>query len=97
MIRKHTDIEITDEEAGLIKDPKPLTPFHVSGYKKKEMFYASHAMGRVLNAKNNIVWSTGNHTATPVMLIGYGRHSEKVRGMHRNSSVFEVMREAFGF
>jgi len=96
VIYKHTKIKISKSEAEFIKNPIPLSPFHVTAYKNKKKVYTAHAIGRVLAKRYQVSWSTGGHTNIPVMLIGYGINSRKVAGLNENRYIFDVMKEAFG-
>ena len=95
-IYKHTKIKISDKEAEFIKNPRPLSPFHVTAYKNKKKVYTAHAIGSVLAKRYQVSWSTGGHTNIPVMLIGYGINSRKVAGLNENRYIFDIMKEAFG-
>lgn len=95
-LKKHTGITISDKEAKFIKDAKPISPFHVTSYRNRKKTYTLHAMGSVLGKRYQVSWSTGGHTNIPVMLVGYGIGSEKVLGLHKNTYIFEIMRQALG-
>lgn len=96
VIYKHTKIKISESEAEFIRNPRPLSPFHVTAYKNKKKVYTAHAIGRILSKRYQVSWSTGGHTNIPVMLIGYGINSRKAAGLNENRYIFDIMKEAFG-
>lgn len=97
LVSKHTGVEITDEDAELVLRMQPLSPFHVIKPRYRNMGgYATHALGRVLSEEYGTTWGTGEHFATPVLLIGYGPGADHVHGYIENPDIFHIMREAGG-
>ncbi|MEW6685663.1 MAG: hypothetical protein AB1393_05595 [Candidatus Edwardsbacteria bacterium] len=55
-----------------------------------------NSLAKVLSDKQLVVWSTGNHTASPLFLFGFGPGAENFRGLHENPDVAKIMGEMIG-
>jgi alkaline phosphatase len=69
----------------------------------KEFYMASgesrnNLMGRAIARDQSVVWSTGSHTASPVLLVAWGpeKHASRFRGVHHTTEVHDLMVEALG-
>lgn len=52
-------------------------------------------LGRALAPRTNIVWSTGGHTATPVVTAAYGPGMAAFRGVYENTEVARRLEALF--
>lgn len=52
-------------------------------------------MGRAVAREQSVVWATGTHTASPVILVAWGpeKHSRRFGGVHHTTEVHELMAE----
>lgn len=97
LVREHTGIEISDEDAAFIMKMEPISPFHVIRPRYRKIGgYATLALGRVLGLEYGTSWGTGEHFAAPVLLVGYGARADLVHGYVENTEVFSIMKTAGG-
>ena len=51
-------------------------------------------LGRALSRQTSIGWSTGGHTTDPVFAFGVGPGAHRLRGIHRNTHIHDVMEKS---
>ncbi len=58
----------------------------------------NNLMGRAVAREQSVVWATGTHTASPVILVAWGpeKHSRRFGGVHHTTEVHDLMAEALG-
>ncbi len=79
---------------------KEKTNSELLGY-KNDLFWskrkASHVLlNRILSDRANVLWSNGNHTATPVPLgaVGPAKYIKRLNGMYQNTNIAKVLKDA---
>ncbi len=96
-VERHTGLVMSrgEAETALARDEKGRA--HITDFSH---FYGdsedneSGLLARALARHTFVVWSTGGHTMEPVLTFGTGPGSEKLRGVYRNTALYEVMKEA---
>ena len=77
-------LRFTDDK----KDPMRLRTHHIKmlkdGFKNKKMW---QAMRNVLNEKAGIGWTSGAHTALPVLTTSQGKNAQKFTGLYENTEI----------
>jgi len=96
LVLAHTGLEMTTDEArtALVRDEQGF-----AGTKEFHSYYgspnniAAAVLGQALARHTYVVWSTGEHTSTPVPTYGRGPGAEKLRGIYPNTHIYSVMRD----
>lgn len=86
IVKKYTGIEITDEEAQMIKEKTIRLPVAIH----------DKWLAVIIGEKLKVSWATGHHSAEPVPLFALGPYCEKFTGFLDNTDVPKIMSEAFG-
>jgi alkaline phosphatase len=89
VVKKHTAIEITEEEAKLVANDtiRKLDPQNYS--------YATlHSLAFVLRPYLRVGWGSQTHTASPLFAFGSGPGSEELVGFRHNTELFRIMKMA---
>ena len=55
---------------------------------------AQALLGRALSRHTSIGWSTGGHTTDPVLAFGVGPGAHRLRGVYRNTHIYDVMEQS---
>ena len=89
VVRESLGIELSKDEANTVAADtiKKLDPQNYS-------YDQLHSLAFVLRPYYRVGWSSQTHTAAPLMLIGSGPGSQKIRGLMHNTDVFSVMKSA---
>ena len=88
IIKKYTDIDITDDDALGIKEGKAWMPNFSN--------QPANWIGRAVSNELKVTFATGDHTAEPIMLFAMGPYSEIFTGFLDNTDVPKIMSHAFG-
>jgi len=88
IIKKYTNIDITDEEAQGIKGAKPWMPVMSN--------QPGNWIGRALSDELKVAFPTGQHTAEILLLCGVGPYSKMLTGFLDNTDPAKIMSKAFG-
>lgn len=51
-------------------------------------------LGRALSRQTSVGWSTGGHTTDPVFAFGVGPGAHRLRGLYRNTHIYDVMEKS---
>lgn len=78
VVKKYTTLELTDEEAQLIKSSEQ----------------PAITINEVVSARANIGWTSLNHTGVDVPLYAYGPGADLFIGLHENTDLPVLMAEA---
>ena len=89
VVRESLGIELSSDEAHTVATDtiKKLDP-------KNYSYDQLHSLAFVLRPYYRVGWSSQTHTAAPLMLIGSGPGSQKIRGLMHNTEVFNIMKNA---
>lgn len=68
----------------------------VSDFYPYEEYVASALLSRLLVADINVIWGTGTHTSTPVLILAKGPGSEKFTGLMDTTEVGRLLSEMAG-
>lgn len=88
IIKKYTDIDITDDDALGIKEGKAWMPNFSN--------QPANWIGRAVSNELKVTFATGDHTAEPIMLFAMGPYSEMFTGFLDNTDVPKIMTHAYG-
>lgn len=88
VVKTKLGISLTDEEASIVAGiNKGETPFSPAKFLKSK----SSAIGAILGNHCRVTWTSGNHTCDHVLVTAVGPGSDKVHGVVRNTSFFDIM------
>lgn len=86
VVKKHTGIELTDEEVETILAEQPWQPIY---------YLPQNGIGRALADELSINFASGQHSAEPLMLAAIGPCSEWFTGLLDNTDVAKLISKAF--
>lgn len=99
-VKASTDYELTETQAKEVlfrkpgkddAEPEDFSEFFVHASIHPNM------LGRATAVQNNVVWASGTHTATPVLVLAAGpkRYAERVQGFIDNVDLAKLFEDAF--
>ncbi len=96
-VRDATGLELTWEEATKAAARNAEGHAEVCDFSQfytDEEDTAQALLGRALSRQTSVSWSTGGHTTEPVLAFGVGPGAHRLRGVYRNTHIYDVMEQS---
>jgi len=95
LVSERTDFSIDEEAAGRVLEVRRDRWAEALGA-RSDFYYANRAraavLGHELQNAENVVWATGTHTHTPVMVLAHGPGAETFGGLHHHTELGQLLR-----